>query len=29
VRFRTLLWKKGETPKLQMQILDGDPKFSV
>ena len=29
VRFRTPLWKKGETPKLQMQILDGDPKFSV
>ncbi len=29
VRSRTDLWKNGEVPKLQMQILEGDPKFSV
>jgi len=29
VKFRTDRWKTGEAPKLQMQILDGDPKFSV
>jgi alkaline phosphatase D len=29
VRSRTELWKTGEIPKLQMQILEGDPKFSV
>ena len=29
VKSRTSLWKNGETPKLQMQILEGDPKFSV
>jgi alkaline phosphatase D len=29
VKFRTDLWKNGEAPRLQMQILDGDPKFSV
>ena len=29
VKFRTGLWKNGEAPKLQMQILEGDPKFSV
>src|SRR3984957_919132 len=28
-KFRTSLWKNGEAPKLQMQILEGDPKFSV
>jgi alkaline phosphatase D len=28
-RSRTALWKKGETPRLQMEILEGDPKFSV
>jgi alkaline phosphatase D len=28
-RSRTALWKEGETPKLQMQIVEGDPKFSV
>jgi alkaline phosphatase D len=28
-KFRTRLWKNGEAPKLQMQILEGDPKFSV
>jgi|HubBroStandDraft_6_1064221.scaffolds.fasta_scaffold27692_4 alkaline phosphatase D len=29
VRTRTSLWKNGEAPKLQVQILEGDPKFSV
>ena len=29
VKSRTSLWKNGEAPKLQMQILEGDPKFSV
>ncbi|MGA8270860.1 MAG: alkaline phosphatase D family protein [Candidatus Sulfotelmatobacter sp.] len=26
---RTNLWKSGEAPKMEMQILEGDPKFSV
>jgi alkaline phosphatase D len=29
VKFRTGLWKDGEAPKLEMKILEGDPKFSV
>jgi alkaline phosphatase D len=29
VRFRAPLWEKGKAPKLEMQILEGDPKFSV
>jgi alkaline phosphatase D len=29
VRSRTALWTKGERPKIEMQILEGDPKFSV
>ena len=29
VRFRSLIWKNGEAPKLEMQILEGEPKFSV
>lgn len=29
VRFRTPAWNPGETPKLEMNILEGDPKFSV
>ena len=29
VKFRTPLWKNGEVPKLQMEILEGDPRFSV
>ena len=29
VRFRTSLWKNGERPKLQVRILEGDPKFSA
>jgi alkaline phosphatase D len=29
VRFRAALWGAGKTPKLEMQIVEGDPKFSV
>ncbi len=29
VRFRTSLWKNGEAPKMQMQLVEGDPKFSL
>ncbi len=29
VRHRANLWRKGETPKLAIQIVEGDPKFSV
>jgi alkaline phosphatase D len=29
VKFRAALWKSGEAPRLQIQILEGDPKFSV
>jgi len=29
VKTRTGLWKNGEAPKLQVQILEGDPRFSV
>jgi alkaline phosphatase D len=29
VKSRTGLWKSGEAPKLQMEIVEGDPKFSV
>jgi alkaline phosphatase D len=28
-RSRTALWSKGDAPKLQMRILEGDAKFSV
>ncbi len=28
-RFRAPLWEKGTTPRLEMQILEGNPKFSV
>jgi len=28
-RHRANLWRKGETPKLESQILEGDPRFSV
>ncbi len=27
--FRASLWKKGDTPKLEMRVLEGNPKFSV
>jgi alkaline phosphatase D len=29
VRSRTVLWEKGETPRLDVQVLDGDPRFSL
>jgi alkaline phosphatase D len=29
VKCRTALWKNGDAPKLQLQIVEGDPKFSV
>jgi alkaline phosphatase D len=28
-KHRASLWRKGEAPKLELQILEGDPKFSV
>ena len=28
-RHRTPLWRKGEKPKLDLQILEGDPRFSI
>jgi alkaline phosphatase D len=28
-RHRTRLWRKGERPKLELQIIEGDPRFSV
>jgi alkaline phosphatase D len=29
VTFRTELWEKGEAPKMEMRVFEGDPKFSV
>jgi alkaline phosphatase D len=29
VKFRSPLWAAGTAPRLEMQILEGDPKFSV
>jgi alkaline phosphatase D len=29
VRFRSNLWESGQSPRLEMKILEGDPKFSV
>ena len=29
VRHRANLWRKGETPRLESQIVEGDPRFSV
>ena len=29
VKSRSALWKKGEVPKLEVQILEGDPRFSI
>jgi alkaline phosphatase D len=29
VRSRTKLWKKGETPKLEVEVQEGHPKFSL
>jgi alkaline phosphatase D len=28
-RFRAPLWENGQTPRLEMQIIEGDPRFSV
>jgi alkaline phosphatase D len=28
-RHRARLWRKGEEPKLETQIVEGDPKFSI
>jgi alkaline phosphatase D len=28
-RFRARMWKAGEPPKLDVKIVEGDPKFSV
>ena len=28
-RYRANLWRKGERPRLEFQILEGDPRFSV
>jgi alkaline phosphatase D len=28
-RHRARLWRKGETPGLETQIVEGDPKFSI
>jgi alkaline phosphatase D len=28
-RCRSRLWRKGETPRLELQILEGDPRFSI
>ncbi len=29
VSLRTAAWKSGDRPKLEMHVLEGDPKFSV
>lgn len=29
VRFRATLWRKDEKPSFKMEILEGDPKFSI
>jgi alkaline phosphatase D len=29
VKHSTRLWRKGEAPKLDVQVLEGDPKFSI
>jgi len=29
VKFRTPLWRKNEKPSLKMEIVEGDPKFSI
>jgi alkaline phosphatase D len=29
VRFRTNLWKKGESPRMESKVLEGDPRFSI
>ena len=29
VKHKAKLWKKGQTPKLEQQIVEGDPRFSI
>jgi alkaline phosphatase D len=29
VKFRTRVWQHGQTPKLETNVLEGDPKFSI
>jgi alkaline phosphatase D len=29
VRSRAMLWRKGEAPKLDVRVVEGDPKFSI
>ena len=29
VKYRTRLWAKGEVPKLEGEIVEGDPRFSI
>ena len=29
VKYRTRLWAKGEVPRLEGKIVEGDPRFSV
>jgi hypothetical protein len=26
---RAMLWKKGEAPKLDLRVVEGDSKFSI
>ena len=28
-RHRAALWRKGDEPKLNLEILEGDPRFSI
>jgi alkaline phosphatase D len=29
VRLRTADWKSGDQPRIQVKVLEGDPKFSL
>jgi len=29
VKFHSPLWQSGQLPKLELQIVEGDPKFSI
>ena len=29
VTHRCALWQKGETPKLEQRVVEGDPRFSI
>jgi alkaline phosphatase D len=29
VKFRALLWERSQAPKLDMLVMEGDPKFSI